>query len=123
MAMVQLEPDDDTSTAEAPRTTADLRVWVRQHLNLDEKRAQQLFQAVEHVVGRPRQLLEQTKHDAIRALSEGFAAKMEKLQRQLTEKDVTVSNIARYFEDVVAELNHKSHRHPQTKAPKAHCRL
>ena len=40
--------------------------------------------------------------DAIRALSEGFAEKLEKLQRQLSEKDVTVSNIARYFEDVVA---------------------
>ena len=115
MAMVQLDPDDETRTSEAPRTTADLRLWVRQHLNLDEKRALQLFQAVEHVVGRQRQLLEESKHDAIRALSEGFAAKMERLQRQLTEKDVTVSNIARYFEDVVADLTEKSHHDPKTK--------
>jgi diguanylate cyclase (GGDEF)-like protein len=40
---------------------------------------------------------------------------MERVQRQLTEKDVTVSNIARYFEDVVAELTEKSHRDPKTK--------
>jgi diguanylate cyclase (GGDEF)-like protein len=60
-------------------------------------------------------LLEESKHDAIRALSEGFAAKMERLQRQLTEKDVTVSNIARYFEDVVADLTEKSHHDPKTK--------
>jgi diguanylate cyclase (GGDEF)-like protein len=40
---------------------------------------------------------------------------MDRLQRQLTEKDVTVSNIARYFEDVVADLTEKSHRDPKTK--------
>jgi diguanylate cyclase (GGDEF)-like protein len=66
-------------------------------------------------MGRQRQLLEESKHDAIRALSEGFAAKMERLQRQLTEKDVTVSNIARYFEEVVADLTEKSHHDPKTK--------
>jgi diguanylate cyclase (GGDEF)-like protein len=40
---------------------------------------------------------------------------MERLQRQLSEKDVTVSNIARYFEEVVADLTDKSHRDPKTK--------
>jgi diguanylate cyclase (GGDEF)-like protein len=40
---------------------------------------------------------------------------MDRLQAQLTEKDITVSNIARYFEDVVAELTEKSHRDPKTK--------
>jgi diguanylate cyclase (GGDEF)-like protein len=40
---------------------------------------------------------------------------MERLQRQLTEKDVTVTNIARYFEEVVADLTDKSHRDPKTK--------
>jgi len=40
---------------------------------------------------------------------------MEGLQRQLSEKDVTVSNIARYFEEVVADLTDKSHRDPKTK--------
>jgi diguanylate cyclase (GGDEF)-like protein len=114
MAMVQLDPGDDR-TEEPPRTTSDLRVWVRENLRLDERLAQKLFEAVEHVVGRQRQLLEESKHDAIRALSEGFAAKMERLQRQLTEKDVTVSNIARYFEDVVADLTEKSHHDPKTK--------
>jgi diguanylate cyclase (GGDEF)-like protein len=40
---------------------------------------------------------------------------MSRFQKQLTEKDVTVSNIARYFEEVVAELTEKSHRDPKTK--------
>ena len=60
-------------------------------------------------------MVEESKADAIRALSEGFATKMERLQRQLSEKDVTVSNIARYFEEVVADLTDKSHRDPKTK--------
>ncbi len=115
MAMVHLEPDDLSSSADDPRTTAELRSWIRDHLGLDSDEEQQLFRALEHVVGRQRQLLEESKHDAIRALSEGFAAKMERLQRQLTEKDVTVSNIARYFEEVVADLTEKSHHDPKTK--------
>ena len=97
------------------RTTAELREWIQQQLGLEPSRASELFERVDAVMARQRQLVEESKHDAIRALSEGFAAKMERLQRQLTEKDVTVSNIARYFEDVVAELTDKSHRDPKTK--------
>jgi diguanylate cyclase (GGDEF)-like protein len=97
------------------RTTAELRSWVTDQLGLTPERAAELLRRIEDVVARQRQLIEESKHDAIRALSEGFAAKMERLQRQLTEKDVTVSNIARYFEDVVAELTDKSHRDPKTK--------
>lgn len=97
------------------RTTAELRDWVMDQLNLDPAHASELLQRIEDVVSRQRQLIEESKHDAIRALSEGFAAKMERLQHQLTEKDVTVSNIARYFEDVVADLTDKSHRDPKTK--------
>jgi len=98
-----------------PRTLEDLREWVRQHLALDLQRESELFEAIEQVLARQRQLVEESKHDAIQALTEGFAAKMERLQSQLTEKDVTVSNIARYFEEVVSELTDKSHRDPKTK--------
>jgi diguanylate cyclase (GGDEF)-like protein len=97
------------------RTTAELREWVQTRLGLDPERVAELLQRVEEVVSRQRQLVEESKHDAIQALSEGFAAKMERLQGQLTEKDVTVSNIARYFEEVIAELTDKSHRDPKTK--------
>jgi len=82
---------------------------------LSAQREGELFRAIEHVVANQRQLIEESKHEAMRALSEGFAAKLERLQRQLSEKDVTVSNIARYFEEVVAELTEKSHRDPKTK--------
>jgi diguanylate cyclase (GGDEF)-like protein len=99
----------------APRTTDELREWVRARLGLNPQREAELLQAIEQLVARQRQLVEESKHEAIRALSEGFASKMERLQTQLTEKDVTVSNIARYFEEVVAELTEKSHRDPKTK--------
>jgi diguanylate cyclase (GGDEF)-like protein len=120
--MAQLKSQKDAAddpkvgpSAEAPRTTVDLRKWVRERLSLTADQDYDLFHAVETVVARQRQLIEESKHEAIRALSEGFAEKMARLQKQLTEKDVTVSNIARYFEEVVAELTEKSHRDPKTK--------
>jgi len=103
---------DGTST---PRTTADLRVFITERLGVEDPQASELIEAIHNVVASQRQLIEESKHEAIRALSEGFAEKLDRLQRQLTEKDVTVSNIARYFEEVVAELTEKSHRDPKTK--------
>jgi diguanylate cyclase (GGDEF)-like protein len=104
----------ETSASDRTPTT-ELRDWVQEQLALDPARTAELLQRIEDIVSRQRALVEESKHDAIRALSEGFADKMEKLQRQLSEKDITVSNIARYFEDVVADLTEKSHRDPKTK--------
>ena len=119
--MAQLLPDNDrrargvASRTKVPRSASDLRDWVREEIPLVEEHAARLFEAIESVLASQRQLIEESKHEAMRALSEGFAAKMERLQRQLSEKDVTVSNIARYFEEVVASLTEKSHRDPKTK--------
>jgi diguanylate cyclase (GGDEF)-like protein len=98
-----------------PHTMAELRDWVRQNLGLRRQRENELLDAIEHVLAQQRQLVEESKRDAMHALSEGFASKMEHLQGQLSEKDATVSNIARYFEEVIAELTEKSHRDPKTK--------
>jgi diguanylate cyclase (GGDEF)-like protein len=119
--MAQQLQDDERRTRgvatgpEVPRTASDLRDWVREEIPLVEERANRLFAAIESVLAAQRQLIEESKHEAIRALSEGFAEKLSRLQRQLSEKDVTVSNIARYFEEVVAGLTEKSHRDPKTK--------
>jgi diguanylate cyclase (GGDEF)-like protein len=116
--MPQSRPDTAAAASisgASPRTADELREWVSAHLELDPKRESELLLAIDQVLARQRQLIEESKHEAIRAMSEGFAAKMERLQGQLTEKDVTVSNIARYFEEVVAELTEKSHRDPKTK--------
>jgi diguanylate cyclase (GGDEF)-like protein len=98
-----------------PGIPATLRDWVQEQLDLAPNRAAELLAHVDEAMARQRRMVEESKQDAIRALAEGFAAKMERLQRELTEKDVTVNNIARYFEDVVAELTDKSHRDPKTK--------
>lgn len=111
----QAAPHGDRNDDMPSRTTEDLRRWVRDRLGLDDRAVVELFRRIESLLARQRQLIEESKDDAIRAMSEGFAAKMETLQQQLTEKDVTVSNIARYFEEVVAELTEKSHRDPKTK--------
>ena len=86
-----------------------------EHFDVSGDQATELIRAIDSVVAGQRQLIEESKVEAMRALTEGFAAKMERLQQQLSEKDVTVSNIARYFEEVVAELTEKSHRDPKTK--------
>jgi diguanylate cyclase (GGDEF)-like protein len=115
MAEVPSSDRREASTDETPRTTSDLREWIRRALALDAEQQARLLEAIDNVLGNQRQLLEESKHEAIRAMTEGFAEKMSRLQRQLTEKDVTVSNIARYFEEVVAGLTDKSHRDPKTK--------
>ena len=119
MAMAEVNTRDRTvhprRAKPAPTSAADLRAWVVERFGLEESRASELLAAIDNVVAGQRQLLEDSKHEAIRALSEGFTAKLDRLQQQLTEKDVTVSNIARYFEDVVADLTEKSHRDPKTK--------
>jgi diguanylate cyclase (GGDEF)-like protein len=104
-----------SASAQTPRTIAELRRWVREELPLRGDQETRLFDAIDRVFSTQRQLIESSKHEAIRALSEGFAEKMARLQSQLSEKDVTVSNIARYFEEVVAGLTEKSHRDPKTK--------
>jgi len=117
MAIARIDPNGSElgNLDEGPRSTAELRDWIQETLGLPPDREARLLQVIDQVVGLQRQLVEESKHEAIRALSEGFASKMDRLQRQLSEQDVTVSNIARYFEDVVAELTEKSHRDPKTK--------
>jgi diguanylate cyclase (GGDEF)-like protein len=105
----------DAHDLSLPRTTAELHGWLRARFGLDPSQETELLAALDEVIGWQRQLLEESKHDAIKALSGGFAEKLAKLQRQLTEKDATVSTIARYFEDVVSDLTEKSHRDPKTK--------
>jgi diguanylate cyclase (GGDEF)-like protein len=104
-----------TAKLKMPRSLDELRDWIRGNLHLDLPLEVELLAAVEEVLSRQRQLVEESKRDAIQALSEGFTTKLDKLQGQLSEKETTVSNIARYFEEVVAELTEKSHRDPKTK--------
>jgi PleD family two-component response regulator len=88
---------------------------VQQQLKLTPPMEQALLSAIDAVFTRHERLWQESKHDAIQALSAGFAEKMARVKTELSAKDTTVSSISRYFEALVADLTDKSHRDPKTK--------
>ena len=98
-----------------PETRNDLRVWIRSYLRIPEAQETALLCAIDAVFVRHEQLWQQSKHEAIRALSAGFADQMTHVKNELSTKDATVSSISVYFERLVAELTDKSQRDPKTK--------
>jgi diguanylate cyclase (GGDEF)-like protein len=98
-----------------PQTRNELQAWVREHLKLPTDLETSLLGAIDAVFSRHERLWQESKHEAIQALSAGFADKMAHVQTELSAKDATVSSISRYFEALVADLTDKSHRDPKTK--------
>jgi len=98
-----------------PQTRSDLEAWVRDHLTLTSALEASLLTAIDAVFTRHERLWQESKQDAITALSAGFAEKMAHVASELSARDATVSSISRYFEGLVAELTDKSHRDPKTK--------
>ena len=98
-----------------PQTPVELRTWVRAHLELPGPLEGQLLDAVDAVCMRSQRLWQQSKQEAIHALSASFAEQMARVRDELSARDATVSSISRYFEKLVADLTDKSHRDPKTK--------
>ena len=98
-----------------PQTRNELLVWVRKHLNLTAHQEADLFAAVDAVFTRHERLWQESKNEAIQALSAGFAAKMAGVKNELTAREATVSSISQYFEQLVADLTEKTRRDPKTK--------
>jgi GGDEF domain-containing protein len=98
-----------------PQTRNELQQWVRDTLHLPAHLESALLEAIDAVFTRHERLWQESKHEAIQALSAGFADKMARVQTELTAKDATVNSISRYFEGLVADLTDKSHRDPKTK--------
>jgi diguanylate cyclase (GGDEF)-like protein len=88
---------------------------VRATLHLTPQLEAALLAAIDAVFTRHERLWQESKQEAIQALSAGFADKMARVQTELTAKDVTVNSISRYFEGLVADLTDKSNRDPKTK--------
>jgi GGDEF domain-containing protein len=109
------ESETATHPGSQPRTRHDLQAWVRRRLRLPLATEAELLAAIDSVFTRHEQLWQESKHEAIQALSAGFADKMAHVQTELSAKDATVSSITRYFEGLVADLTEKSHRDPKTK--------
>jgi GGDEF domain-containing protein len=98
-----------------PQTRNELQTWVRAQLALTPALEGSLITAIDAVFTRHERLWQESKQEAIQALSTGFADKMAHVQTELSAKDATVSSISRYFEALVADLTDKSHRDPKTK--------
>src|SRR3954464_12180066 len=104
-----------TAADPPPQTRNELQGWVREHLKLPAPLETSLLGAIDAVFTRHERLWQESKHEAIQALSAGFADKMARVQTELSAKDATVSSISSYFEALVADLTDKSHRDPKTK--------
>jgi diguanylate cyclase (GGDEF)-like protein len=111
------QPDKliESESGRLPQTRSELQAWVRERLHLTQHLQAELLTAIDAVFTRHERLWQESKHEAIQALSAGFADKMAHVKTELTAKDATVSSISRYFEALVADLTDKSHRDPKTK--------
>jgi diguanylate cyclase (GGDEF)-like protein len=109
-----LRSDKLTAEHPLPQTRSELQSWVRDRLALAPALEESLLMAIDAVFSRHERLWQESKQDAITALSAGFADKMSHVQTELSAKDSTVSSISRYFEALVADLTDKSHRDPKT---------
>ncbi len=101
--------------ANPPATRSDLHQWVRDRLHLPATQEQSLLDAIDGVFLTHERLWQQSKQEAIQAVSTGFAERMNRMREELSARDATVSSIARYFEDLVADLTDKVHRDPKTR--------
>lgn len=103
-----------TTDGPQPQTRCELQDWIRDQ-KLPATIEQTLISAIDHVFTRHERLWQESKQEAVQALSAGFADKMARVKTELSARDATVSSISRYFEALVADLTDKSHRDPKTK--------
>src|SRR5688572_29734463 len=112
MRMRKPVPASDVSQ---PETRSDLQQWVRERLHLPATQEQGRLDAIDHVFLQHERLWQQSKQEAIQAVSAGFTERLNKMRDELSARDATVSSIAKYFEDLVADLTDRVHRDPKTR--------
>ena len=105
-------PSDDSAL---PETRSELHQWVRQRLHLGAAQEHALLEAIDNVFLQHERLWQQSKQEAIQAVSAGFTDRMNRMREELTARDATVSSISKYFEDLVADLTDRVHRDPKTR--------
>jgi GGDEF domain-containing protein len=110
-----MQPDKIVAALPPPQTRSELPAWIRQRLQLNPTDEAELLAVIDAVFSRHERLWQESKQEAIQALSAGFGEKMARVKTELSAKDATVSSISRYFEALVADLTDKSHRDPKTK--------
>jgi diguanylate cyclase (GGDEF)-like protein len=103
-----------TASGPQPQSRSELLAWVRENCPLPTNLEGELLAQIEAVFTRHEKLWQQSKDDAIQALSTGFSDKMARVRTELSAKDATISSISRYFEALVADLTLQSHRDSKT---------
>jgi diguanylate cyclase (GGDEF)-like protein len=98
-----------------PQTRTELEEWIQDTLTLSPNDRARLLTAIDVVFTRHQRLWQESKEEAIQALSSGFGEKIARLRTELSAKDATVTSIAHYFEDLVGDLTERSHRDSKTK--------
>lgn len=98
-----------------PETRSELHQWVRERLRLDAGEEQALVEAIDGVFHQHERLWQQSKQDAIQAVSAGFTERLKRMRDELNARDATVSSISHYFEELVADLTDRVHRDPKTR--------
>jgi diguanylate cyclase (GGDEF)-like protein len=99
----------------APETRSELHQWVHERMHLSASHEQALLEAIDNVFLQHERLWQQSKQEAIQAVSAGFTERLNRLREELSARDATVSSISRYFEDLVADLTDRVHRDPKTR--------
>jgi len=105
----------DIEAGVPPQTRSELHQWVRDRMHLPAGHEQALLDAIDNVFIKHERLWQQSKQEAIQAVSAGFTDRLNRLRDELSARDATVSSIARYFEDLVADLTDRVHRDPKTR--------
>jgi diguanylate cyclase (GGDEF)-like protein len=98
-----------------PETRSELHRWVRERLPLSTSDEQSLLDAIDAVFLQHERLWQQSKQEAIQAVSAGFSERLNRMREELNARDATVSSISKYFEELVADLTDRVHRDPKTR--------
>jgi diguanylate cyclase (GGDEF)-like protein len=99
----------------APDTRSELHQWVRDRMPLSSSHEEALLEAIDRVFMQHERLWQQSKHEAIQAVSAGFTERLNRMREELSARDATVSSISHYFEDLVNDLTDRVHRDPKTR--------
>src|SRR5258705_13593095 len=84
---------------ETPSTRSDLHQWVRDRIHLPSGQEQALLDAIDNVFMQHERLWQQSKQEAIQAVSAGFTDSLNRCREELPAREPTVSSIPRYLRD------------------------
>ncbi len=95
-------------------TRASLHAWIRETLPLPPDTERSLVNAIDQVLLYYERVWRSSKDEALRAVATGFAHRFDRMREELSAREATSRNVARYFERVVADLTERTHRDAKT---------